>query len=244
MNTGEALPAGNASPIPEIFLLSWKANHSIRCKSFPRSPSFPFSPETMSTAGFNSSANDPEATAPGRQPGSLDFKLPPLVEGVQQGWAGSCQASAVVAALFAAIEAQLIVLIKTPPDPNSALRNSNAGLFRFLLLLSYSGLAFNSAATVTSLIISDQLGEMPFRARKVKKGPVPDSAHALLKTYKVSKRWSWLIGYWYLLLFCGGGCVFMQVGVYVWLHEADSVRTAMAPVLVLCAASLLIPLLL
>lgn len=142
--------------------------------------------------------------------------LPPLVKDVQQGWSGSCQASAVVvcrqistpiiiwstlttifsqAALFAGIEASLITLIKTPPAAGSSLRDSNPGWFHFLLLLSYAALCFNAGATITSLVISDQLGEMPFRSRKIKPHEVPGSAHLLLKDYQVTKHWSSLIAY-------------------------------------------------
>lgn len=174
----------------------------------------------------------------------LDYKLPPLVKSVQQGWLGSCQASAVVAALFAAVEAQLIVLIKTPPDPKSSLRDAHPEIFHFLLLVSYSAFSFNCAATVTSLIISDQLGEMPFHSRELKTTGKSDSAHDLLITYQVGRRWKWLVAYWYLLLFCGGGCVFVQIAVYIWLHEGNAVSIVMTPVLALCAGSLVIPVLL
>lgn len=93
------------------------------------------------------------------------------------------------------MEAQLIVLIKTPPDSGSTLRDTQPGLFRFLLLVSYCALSFNSAATVTALIVSDQLGEMPFNSREVKTTGKPNSAHDLLITYQVSKRWKWLVAY-------------------------------------------------
>ncbi|KAG9005297.1 hypothetical protein FRB93_009851 [Tulasnella sp. JGI-2019a] len=176
---------------------------------------------------------------------ALSYELPPLVRDVQQGWSGSSQAAAVVSALFAGIEVSFLTLIKTPPDPGSTLRNASPGLFRFLLLSTYAALCFNSAATITSLVISDQLGEMPFRSRGVRLSEVPASAHHLLENYKVSRRgWSWLIAYCYTLLFCGGVCVFSSIGVYIWLHEANSTRIVMTPIVVVCAGSLLTPMIL
>lgn len=64
------------------------------------------------------------------------------------------------------MEAQLIVLIKTPnPDPAFQMRAGEGGVFRFLLFISYSALFLNASAIISSLIMIDILGRLPYHNR-------------------------------------------------------------------------------
>ncbi|KAG8938479.1 hypothetical protein FRC00_000084, partial [Tulasnella sp. 408] len=69
---------------------------------------------------------------------------PKLVESLKQGWLLSYQAIAVVAALFAGMEASLITLAKTPePDDHGPLRFPQSAFQNAVLGLAYVALALN-----------------------------------------------------------------------------------------------------
>ena len=67
-------------------------------------------------------------------------------------------------ALLAVLAGQLLVFVKdstnftTTPSPNA---------HKFLMLISYSAIVFNSSATVASLVLTDRLGELPVRAARM-----------------------------------------------------------------------------
>ncbi|KAG8942390.1 hypothetical protein FRC04_003786 [Tulasnella sp. 424] len=121
-------------------------------------------------------------------PAQQNYELPKLVESVRQGWITSSQAIAVVGALFAAGETALIPFVKTAAVDGDGKPKMPAhpGLFKLLLIVSYSAFLFNASATISSLILIDKLGEMSFlnRAKAITNNPLaaPESVqHAVIR---------------------------------------------------------------
>ncbi|KAJ7185791.1 hypothetical protein C8R46DRAFT_386376 [Mycena filopes] len=96
---------------------------------------------------------------------SLGDRLPQSVEDVRQNFQGTVEAIAVVTALFAGIQAQL--LSGTPSEPSSS---ASPGVIRALQLVSYGGLVVNVGAALSGMLFLDIVGEAPerFRRRKEK----------------------------------------------------------------------------
>jgi hypothetical protein len=73
----------------------------------------------------------------------------------------------------------------------------SSGARTFLLLLSYSAVVLNSSATITSLILTDKIGELPVRA-SMKSPNFPDpgtdtietTSTSLLRRYGIGALWS------------------------------------------------------
>jgi hypothetical protein len=95
-------------------------------------------------------------------------------------------------ALFAAIESQLLTFVKAI-DPKK-IEPSSAG-FQALLILTYAAFFFSVSATVSSLILTDEYGELDLRAASrpqdgdvaaVEKLPTHNSIEKMFQTYGIS----------------------------------------------------------
>jgi len=94
----------------------------------------------------------------------FSYELPPLVKSLQHGWLASCQSAAVVSALLAGLAGQFLVFMK---DDTNFPNNPSPDARKFLLMVSYSAVAFNCSATISSLILTDKLGELPISAARI-----------------------------------------------------------------------------
>ncbi|KAG8864620.1 hypothetical protein FRB96_005124 [Tulasnella sp. 330] len=92
----------------------------------------------------------------------LDYEIPKVVDTLREGRLSSCNAAAIVTALFATIEATMISVLKT----STAHSHGSASAMRLLLILSYAGLILNASTTFTALLLIDRLGNLTFRSMK------------------------------------------------------------------------------
>ncbi|KAG8880832.1 hypothetical protein FRB97_000423 [Tulasnella sp. 331] len=95
-------------------------------------------------------------------PDSLDYPLPKVAEILRAGRFGSWGAAAITTTLFAVIEAIMICILRTCPNPG---RESDSPM-RLFLILSYAGLILNASTTFTALILIKRLGNLTFRFTK------------------------------------------------------------------------------
>ncbi|KAG8945565.1 hypothetical protein FRC04_000699 [Tulasnella sp. 424] len=129
---------------------------------------------------------------------TINYEHPKLVDYLRQGWISSYQAIAVVAALFAAMEASIITLSKTPdPDGHPPLRFSSSAYQNAVLGLAYVALILNVGSIVSSLKIIDAIGRIAYR-NAVKGTNPPDDwtlegPNALMRTYGVKGQVRWLM---------------------------------------------------
>lgn len=71
-------------------------------------------------------------------------------------------------ALFSAGETALIPFVKTAimNEDGTPRRPAHPAQFKLLLIVSYGAFLFNASATISSLLLIDKLGEMPFLNRE------------------------------------------------------------------------------
>ncbi|KAG8988547.1 hypothetical protein FRB94_001906 [Tulasnella sp. JGI-2019a] len=199
-----------------------------------------------STATFHSSGTHPpierdaapSPQAPSKERhsvvfgGGLNHKLPETVEGLREGRMRSCEAAAVAAALFAGIEAAILTLEKTP--------GTGKGGNQVILFLSYFALFLNASITITSILMIDRLGGLPFHTKDTETLITVTSlgsGRRLLGRFG-AKGWVWsYVEYqWLITLSLGCFVFFGQVLVYIWIHETIWLAisaTAMATLAVL-----------
>lgn len=145
--------------------------------------------------------------------------------------------------LLAVVEVVLLTFMKNPvhyTHPHTrAARQA-------LLAFSYSALFFNCSATITSLVLTDEFGELPVRASRksdpIKQGLFDSSSASLLEVYGARRSWRWVM--WHCMphilhsneifvtdlltglfsLAAGVACFVTQILIYVWIEETLSVQ--------------------
>ncbi|KAG8767067.1 hypothetical protein FRC12_006462 [Ceratobasidium sp. 428] len=183
-------------------------------------------------------------------------QLPPVVKSVQAGSQASFTSSATVTALFAAVESQLLTFVKglTNPGDNETppVLDQNSKGYHALLILTYASLFFSISATVSSLILTDEFGELDYRAARADivasrpKNILGESLNNFLSAYGM--RWAArLVKYhWIIMLLLGYFCLVAQLLVYISLAEPMDIRIAayclggfsLAPIILLLSVEL------
>ncbi|KAK0204758.1 hypothetical protein DFS33DRAFT_1382657 [Desarmillaria ectypa] len=125
----------------------------------------------------------------------LSYKLPSLVEYTRQGWQSACSSAAVVTSLLAAVAAGLLSVVHDV----------------------FGAIILNASATITSLLLIDELGDLPDIASadpdKARVGVVDESLD-LLVYYGMKKTWTWTRWHWIISFILGAWCLFAQVVVF------------------------------
>ncbi|TFK37684.1 hypothetical protein BDQ12DRAFT_750514, partial [Crucibulum laeve] len=161
--------------------------------------------------------------------------LPPTIQSIQDGWLRTCQNGTIVSALLTAAAAQLLSFFKSASSFDEGRNNPNAAR-TFLLIICYSSLFFNVSASISSFILIDKLGELPFRAsqRGQQTLPPPQTAMSstdpdyLLKRYGIGRWWSFLIWHWLFCFVLGIWCIILQLLTYIWLQETLPIQISMS----------------
>ncbi|KIO31323.1 hypothetical protein M407DRAFT_135960 [Tulasnella calospora MUT 4182] len=161
-------------------------------------------------------------------PDPIEYEPPKVVESLKQGWIGTYQAIAVVAALFAGMEATLITLAKTAePDSHPPLRWSASRIQNTTLALAYVALICSIGSIMSALKIIDGLGHMTFRnSIKTPESPLDwtrQRASYLMKPFGVAGNFRRLMYHCVGSLLVSGLCALLQILLYIWQHEATSV---------------------
>jgi len=167
----------------------------------------------------------------------LLYELPPCVEAIRNGWVVTYQGSAVVGALFASMEASLLTLLKTEGSDGSLLSlrgDTRHAAMRFLLLMTYAALVLNASIVISSLLLLNMLGELPFK--NAESPPLAEEApfrqtmttKELMAIYRYRgtrlelTTWHWFLSFW-----AGSACVLGQLCMYIWLHEDRTISALM-----------------
>ncbi|TFY70605.1 hypothetical protein EVG20_g2401 [Dentipellis fragilis] len=172
----------------------------------------------------------------------LDKVLPPVIESIRTDWITSCQSAAVVSALFASIAAQLLSTMGLTGDSSSGV--TNAAALKALMVFAYSSLLLSCSATISSLILIDEFGELPMHAARTKDAPrredtVGASTSELLEMFGARPKWKWVMYHWLVCLVAGICCMVMQIILYVWLTEGLAVKIVLLLVTVFTVLPLL-----
>lgn len=143
------------------------------------------------------------------------------------------QAAAVVSSVLSGVESQLLVFFKS--SPNSAQQPVPA-IVEFLLLLTYVALIFSVSATISSLVLTENFGNVPvlvarFR-EKVKSVTTPKFETAYLQANRsddiTPRRWRWIEWHWLFTLLVSVLCLPAQILLYIWMQEGGCIRAAVS----------------
>ena len=127
-------------------------------------------------------------------------------------------------ALFAGVGAQLLSLLSDPPLHSAA---DNA-----LRLFAYSGICLNLGATLTCTVILIIIGQMAVNRlpgfEQESRGYVQPrhndlfknrSEQRLLREHGWRGPYSILVAHVYFSFMLGSVCIFLQILIYIWMHE-------------------------
>ncbi|SJL09604.1 uncharacterized protein ARMOST_12984 [Armillaria ostoyae] len=157
----------------------------------------------------------------------LSYKLPSLVEYNWQGWQSTCSSAAVVTSLLAGVAASLLSVINDVVSDADFKQTANPHALMALQVMSFGAIIFNASATITSLLLIDELGDLPDIASadrdKVQAGFIEESRD-LLVYYGMKKTWTWTRWHWIISLILGAWCLFAQVIVFVCISQTKAVK--------------------
>ncbi|KAH8986904.1 hypothetical protein EDB92DRAFT_1222750 [Lactarius akahatsu] len=156
---------------------------------------------------------------------NIAYELPSTVKSLNDGWLSVCQTAAAASGLLAVVEVVLLTFMKNPvhyTHPHTrAARQA-------LLAFSYCALVFSCSATISSLVLTDEFGELPVRASRksdpIKQGLFDSSSASLLEVYGARRSWRWVMWHWLFSLTAGVACLVTQILIYVWIEEPLSVQ--------------------
>ncbi|KAI0291656.1 hypothetical protein B0F90DRAFT_341033 [Multifurca ochricompacta] len=153
------------------------------------------------------------------------YELPSTIKSLNDGWLSTFQTTAAASGLFAVVEVVLLNFIK---DPVHYTHPHTRAARQALLVFSYCGLLFSCSATISSLVLTDEFGELPVRASRksdpIKQGLFDSSSASLLEVYGARRSWRWLMWHWLLSLTAAIACLITQILIYVWIEEPFSVQ--------------------
>ncbi|KAJ7634586.1 hypothetical protein FB45DRAFT_1056595 [Roridomyces roridus] len=163
-----------------------------------------------------------------------EHTLPRCVEDVRQNFITTVQAMAVLATLFAGVQAQLLSGIPSDPSPDAP-----PPLIHALLLVSYGGLAMNVGAALSGMIFLDIAGEVPEAYRSLR---TDADGSKILRTQSASSTpatgLDLLIVHgsprsiqmaWYHCIFstvCGTFSVLLQISFLAWINIASRAQVS------------------
>ncbi|KAK0205302.1 hypothetical protein DFS33DRAFT_757098 [Desarmillaria ectypa] len=108
-------------------------------------------------------------------------------------------------------------------------QEANPHVLNFLYVASFGAIILNASATVTSLFLIDELGDLPTLTSdldKPKEGLAPDTTDILVY-YGLGNTWTWTRWHWIISLVLGVWCLFLQVIVFVYITQTTSVKVVM-----------------
>ncbi|KAK0485177.1 hypothetical protein IW261DRAFT_1417023 [Armillaria novae-zelandiae] len=157
---------------------------------------------------------------------NLSYKLPSLVEYHLNGWQSTCSSVAVVTSLLAGVAAGLLSVINDVVSDADFKQTANPHAVAALQVTSFGAIVLNASATITSLLLIDELGDLPDIA-----SANPDKPRAgfiesqdLLVYYGMEKTWTWTRWHWIVSLILGAWCLFAQVVVFVCISQTKAVK--------------------
>ncbi|PBK84733.1 hypothetical protein ARMGADRAFT_942990, partial [Armillaria gallica] len=156
-------------------------------------------------------------------------QLPSLVEYNRQGWQMTCSSAAIVTSLLAAVATGLLSAINDVVNAGDFKQMANPHVLNFLYVASFGAIILNASATVTSLFLIDELGDLPTLASdldKPKEGSL-ESDTDILVYYGLGSTWTWTRWHWIISLVLGVWCLFLQVIVFVYITQTTPVKVMM-----------------
>lgn len=152
------------------------------------------------------------------------------VEDVTKHKLPTYQAAAVVSTVLSGVESQLLVFFKS--SPNSTQQPTPA-ILECLLLLTYVALIFSMSATISSLVLTENFGNIPMLVARFRENITTPrfetaSFEARLSDDITPRRWRWIEWHWLFTLLVSMLCLPAQILLYIWMQEGGSIRAAVS----------------
>lgn len=140
----------------------------------------------------------------------LPDQLPPLVQAVQKSWLASCGSSTILVSVIPKLcsgaylihQSAMLTLISVhlwsffKNDTSFSEAGESGPPFVALIILSYCSIILNMSSTVTSMILTDKLGDLPIYASRRKTyapegGWFAGGSLELLECFGTGRSWTW-----------------------------------------------------
>lgn len=131
-----------------------------------------------------------------------------------------------MSALLAAVEGQLFVFVEAL-EPKTFDLSSTSG--QALLFFTFMTFLLSIGATVSSLILTDQVGELPIRAFEhhiSNDSLIKGTSIQVMKQYGLSRKLGWFMWHWVSMLVLGYLCLLVQIIIYVWVTQSVFIRAS------------------
>ncbi|VDB87049.1 unnamed protein product [Peniophora sp. CBMAI 1063] len=153
-------------------------------------------------------------------PVDVDYALPPAIEKMQGSWMSTLQSGAVVTSVIAGVEAQLLVFYS---DNGSFGLDDNAPSSKIQIviqILTYVALVCSVSATITSLFLIDEFGEIPTRAARYRNPSTQACKMAgtdwsLLEAFRLRRGSKFVVYHWLSSILAAALCTVLSTAVYV-----------------------------
>ncbi|KAF5375942.1 hypothetical protein D9615_008219 [Tricholomella constricta] len=176
----------------------------------------------------------------------LDYELPKTPKEVMDAWMPRLQAVAVVTALLAGTEAQLLGSLPERPNNISAADTT-------LRFFAYSGLLLNLGATLSTILLLIAVASLPTTARQVyvscshgypRKVFHNHQTHLaelnkrlldghgetyILRAFGIARGWSFMLRHCIACFMGGCVCTFTHISINLWLSESTVVAAILMP---------------
>ncbi|KAJ3554191.1 hypothetical protein NM688_g3234 [Phlebia brevispora] len=148
-------------------------------------------------------AKEPAMTEVGKLSTDVNYKLPETVQALRDGWMLTFQSAAVVSALLASIESQLLGTVSDAVHGDGGIgQSTHSG--RALLVITYLALFLSISATMSSLVLTQELSVVAVRSARqtaagcesLKHDIYDESISQLLARFNGGRRsWQWVLGH-------------------------------------------------
>uniref|UniRef100_A0A8H7XVN2 Uncharacterized protein n=1 Tax=Psilocybe cubensis TaxID=181762 RepID=A0A8H7XVN2_PSICU len=149
----------------------------------------------------------------------LEYNLPSNIESIQQGWTRTCQASMMISCSLAILAPIFLIFFK----------DSQGGALA-LEVFGYSAFFLNVSACMSSFIMIDRLGDMPWHACQKPDtesiGKIVATQQQTLRRFGVGALWPWVAGHWLLCFALGYLAIIAEILTYVWMNKSTEVKVA------------------
>ncbi|KAI9450380.1 hypothetical protein BJY52DRAFT_1302917 [Lactarius psammicola] len=140
------------------------------------------------------------------------------------------QAAAVVSTVLSGVESQLLVFFKSFP---SSTQQPSPAILQYLLLLTYVALIFSMSATISSLVLTENFGNVPMLVARFRENITTPKFETASLQERLSdnitpRRWRWIEWHWLFTLLVSMLCLPAQILLYIWMEERDGIRAAVS----------------
>ncbi|KAF6749600.1 hypothetical protein DFP72DRAFT_913037 [Ephemerocybe angulata] len=167
-----------------------------------------------------------------RPEANVDYTLPATIQSIQNGWQLTCHVASLLSGLLSVVSVLLFMVVHSASVGSTIQVDGELGSSTYLALsvFAYAALVLNIGASLSSFILIDELGELPFRAAQQRssllpsRGPIEGSPAQLLRRYGADRLWTFIAYHWMVSAALGLISLLAEISLYVWMQEPKVVK--------------------